>query len=68
MMKSRRLARRCMISLVLVACVTVITACYGPFNMTRNVYHWNSGIKGSGEVNEKWMKEIVFFGMIVTPV
>jgi hypothetical protein len=36
--------------------------------LTRNVYHWNSGIKGSGEVNEKWMKEIVFFGMIVIPV
>lgn len=68
MMKSRPLARRCMISLVLVTCVTAITACYGPFNMTRNVYHWNSGIKGSGEVNEKWMKEIVFFGMIVIPV
>jgi hypothetical protein len=34
----------------------------------RNVYNWNSGIKGSGEVNDKWMKEIVFFGMIVIPV
>src|SRR6476660_6396561 len=68
MMKSRPLAGRFMISLVLVTCVTAITACYGPFNMTRNVYHWNSGIKGSGEVNEKWMKEIVFFGMIVIPV
>jgi hypothetical protein len=36
--------------------------------LTRNVYHWNSGIKGSGEVNDKWMKEFVFFGMIVVPV
>ena len=36
--------------------------------LTRNVYHFNSGIKGSGEVNEKWMKEIVFFGMIIIPV
>jgi hypothetical protein len=44
------------------------TACYGPFNLTRNVYHWNSGIKGSGEVNDKWMKEFVFIGMIVVPV
>src|SRR5262249_16798942 len=32
------------------------------------VYHWNSGIKGSGAVNEKWMKEFVFFGMIIIPV
>lgn len=67
-MKSRPLARRIAISLVLISFLTAITACYGPFNMTRNVYHWNSNIKGSGEVNEKWMKEFVFFGMIVIPV
>ena len=67
-MKSRPLARRITISLVLVSLLTAITACYGPFNMTRNVYHWNSNIKGSGEVNDKWMKEFVFFGMIVIPV
>ena len=67
-MKSRPLARRITISLVLISFLTAITACYGPFNMTRNVYHWNSNIKGSGEVNEKWMKEFVFFGMIVIPV
>jgi hypothetical protein len=67
-MKSRPLARRITSSLVLVSLLTAITACYGPFNMTRNVYHWNSNIKGSGEVNDKWMKEFVFFGMIVIPV
>jgi hypothetical protein len=39
-----------------------------PFNLTKNVYHWNSGVKGSGEKNDKWMKEFVFFGMIVVPV
>ena len=48
--------------------LTVTTACFGPFNLTRNVYHWNSGIKGSGEVSDKWMKEFVFFGMIIIPV
>jgi hypothetical protein len=48
--------------------LTVTTACYGPFNLTRSVYHWNSNIKGSSEVNEKWMKEFVFFGMIIIPV
>ena len=57
------------VSTVLVVTVLSLTvACYGPFNLTRNVYHWNSEIKGSGEVNEKWMKELVFFGMIVIPV
>lgn len=67
-MKTGYLMRAALTSLVLVCFLTVTTACYGPFNLTRNVYHWNSGIKGSGEVNEKWMKEIVFFGMIVIPV
>jgi len=41
--------------------LTVTTACYGPFNLTRNVYHWNSGIKDRGEVSDKRMKEFVFF-------
>jgi hypothetical protein len=52
----------------MVSFMSVTTACYGPFNLTRNVYHWNSGIKGSGEVSDKWMKEFVFFGMIIIPV
>jgi len=60
--------RRIIASAVLAGFMTISTACYGPFNLTRNVYHWNSGIKGSGEVNDKWMKEFVFFGMIVVPV
>lgn len=42
-------------------------ACDDPLNLTKNVYHRNSGIKGSGEVSEKWIKELVFFGMIVVP-
>ena len=68
MIERRALTHKIVASLVLVSFLTGITACYGPFNMTRNVYHWNSNIKGSGEVNDKWMKEIVFFGMIVIPV
>ncbi len=67
-MKTEHLMRTALTCFVLVCFLTVTSACYGPFNLTRNVYHWNSGIKGSGEVNEKWMKEIVFFGMIVIPV
>ena len=60
--------KRSIASAVLASVMLTSTACYGPFNLTRNVYHWNSGIKGSGEVNDKWMKEFVFFGMIVVPV
>lgn len=67
MMKDTRM-RRIVASSVLAGFMLASTACYGPFNLTRNVYHWNSGVKGSGEVNDKWMKEFVFFGMIVVPV
>ena len=60
--------RRMVSGVVVISLMTAGSGCFGPFNLTKNVYHWNSGIKGSGEVNEKWMKEIVFFGMIVIPV
>lgn len=60
--------RKGVVCTALASFMGVSTACYGPFNLTKNVYHWNSGIKGSGEVNDKWMKEVVFFGMIVVPV
>ncbi len=60
--------RRIIASAVLAGFMLSNTGCYGPFNLTRNVYHWNSGVKGSGEVNDKWMKEFVFFGMMVMPV
>ena len=67
-MKKGTIVRRAVAIAVMASFMSVTNACYGPFNLTRNVYHWNGGIKGSGEVNEKWMKEIVFFGMIVIPV
>ena len=67
-MKRKTLTRRVVAAIVAGSFLTVTTACYGPFNLTRNVYHWNSNIKGSSEVNEKWMKEFVFFGMIIIPV
>lgn len=66
-MRAGRLPCGIVSSLVVISLMTG-TGCFGPFNLTKNVYHWNNGIKGSGEVNEKWMKEIVFFGMIVIPV
>jgi uncharacterized protein DUF3332 len=61
-------SRRMVSGVVVVSLMTAGSGCFGPFNLTKNVYNWNSGIKGSGEVNDKWMKEIVFFGMIVIPV
>src|SRR4029077_5410007 len=67
-MKGKTLRNRIVAVIVLGGFLTVTTGCYGPFNLTRSVYHWNSNIKGSSEVNEKWMKEFVFFGMIIIPV
>ncbi|UVT15237.1 MAG: DUF3332 family protein [Nitrospira sp.] len=62
-----RLFRRLVVAVVLMSFVTASTACYGPFNLTKNVYHWNSNVKGSGQINDKWMREIVFFGMLIIP-
>lgn len=62
------MVRRLLIAVILIGFITASTACYGPFNLTKNVYHWNSNVKGSGEVNSKWMREIVFFGMFIIPV
>ena len=59
--------RRLIAATALLSVMTMSTACYGPFNLTKNVYHWNSNIKGSGQINDKWMKEIVFFGMLIIP-
>jgi len=67
-MKGKTLRNRIVAAIVVGSFLTVTTGCYGPFNLTRSVYHWNSNIKGSSQVNEKWMKEFVFFGMIIIPV
>src|SRR5574341_2404006 len=67
-MRGRTIVRKAVAVALIFSFMSVTSACFGPFNLTRNIYHFNSGIKGSGEVNEKWMKEIVFFGMIVIPV
>src|SRR5512140_1980816 len=67
-MRGKTLRNRIVAAVVMGSFLTLTTACYGPFNLTRNVYHWNGNIKGGKEVNEKWMKEFVFFGMIIIPV
>ena len=62
-----RLRQRTIAAMVLLSVMAMSTACYGPFNLTKNVYRWNSNVKGSGQVNDEWMKEIVFFGMLIVP-
>ena len=39
-----RLGRRIVAATVLLGVMTMNTACYGPFNLTKNVYHWNSNV------------------------
>ena len=36
--------------------------CYGPFNATRNLWHWN------GTIGDKWGQELVFLGLCIIPV
>ena len=67
-MKHYTILRKAVAIAMIVSFASATSGCFGPFNLTRNVYHWNSEIKGSGEVNDKWMKEFVFFGMIIIPV
>jgi hypothetical protein len=67
-MKLSQSGKKLVIGGLLACFMTASMGCYGPFNLTKNVYHWNSGLKGSGEVSDKWMKEFVFFGMIIVPV
>lgn len=62
-----RFSHRIIAATALLSVMTMSTACYGPFYLTKNVYHWNSNIKGNGQINDKWMKEIVFFGMLIVP-
>lgn len=67
-MKPHQFYRKLVAAGALTCFMTATTGCYGPFNLTKSVYHWNSNVKGSGQVNDKWMREIVFFGMFIIPV
>jgi hypothetical protein len=50
-------------ALVVVLCVGMLTtSCYGPFNLTRKLHHWNGTIDG------KWGNEGVFLLVAIIPV
>lgn len=46
----------------LVALALLTSGCYGPFNLTRRLYTWNS------QVGDKWEKELVFLLLVALPV
>ena len=47
---------------VAMAVQLLATSCYGPFNLTRRLYHWNGQIAG------KWEKEFMFLVLAYVPV
>ncbi|MGI0015958.1 MAG: DUF3332 family protein [Nitrososphaera sp.] len=63
----KRVIRAAVSVVVLVTFLGVTVACYGPFNLTRTLYKWNSNVKGTGDVNTKWMRELVFLGLVILP-
>jgi hypothetical protein len=47
----------------LVAFVLVVgPGCYGGFNLTRQVYTWNTNL------GSKWVNEVIFLGFVIIPV
>ena len=46
----------------LLAVAMLASGCYGPFNLTRRLYTWNS------QVGDKWEKELVFLLLVALPV
>jgi len=55
-------------AVVLMGFLVATTACYGPFNVTKSLHKWNGQIKGSDPVADKWMRELVFLGLVILPV
>ena len=45
-----------------VAVLLVTSGCFGPFNLTRRVYHWNA------KSSDKWEREFVFLLLTWAPV
>lgn len=59
-MSVRQGIRIALVAVTLVSFLSLTTACYGPFNLTRNLYKWNSQLRGTKEVGAKWMRGLVF--------
>jgi len=55
-----------LVTLLLIGAVAFVLVaapgCYGGFNLTRQVYTWNTNL------GSKWVDEIVFLGFVIIPV
>lgn len=47
----------------LVALAIASSGCFGSFNLTRKLYHWNDTVS-----QDKWIKELVFIVFVWVPV
>lgn len=56
------MARTHRVGAILVAGGLLMSGCYGPFNLTRQLHTWN------GQVGDKYVNELVFLAFTVMPL
>jgi hypothetical protein len=54
--------KRAILLLLVVGLLVLQTGCIGPFNLTKQVYHWNN------QVGQKWINEGLFVVFVIFPV
>lgn len=57
MLRSHRVS-----GMLLVMSLVIISGCYGPFNLTRQVHHFN------GQAGDKYVNELIFLAFAILPV
>lgn len=57
------MARKNRMVIAALALALCSSGCFGSFNMTRKVHHWNDTVSG-----DKWIKELVFLAFVWVPV
>lgn len=50
-------------AVTVLALALILSGCYGPFNLTRRLYRWNTEIS-----ENKWERELVFLLLALSPV
>ncbi len=49
-------------TLIALVVALLLSSCYGPFKLTRNLHDWN------GSLGDEWVNSLVFYGLLVVPV
>jgi hypothetical protein len=58
-----RLSQRGRWAGLLLATTTLASGCYGPFNLTQQVWHWNGKV-----TDNKWANEGIFLVCVIIPI